>query len=224
MNKIINQKTVFSSSEGDSWFDRNKSIDMSSRISEDLIIKEIERLNLTDMNCLEIGCADGWRLNTLNIKFKFNCYGIDPSEKAIKSGESQYQNLNLIKGTADNLPYKDNSMSIIIIGFCLYLCDRSDLFKIASEVNRVLVNNGIVVILDFYTETPYKNKYAHLDGVYSYKMDYEKMFSWNPEYQLISKSITSHNNDLIVDEKDERLMICALRKSVLDSYSEKPRY
>lgn len=224
MSEQKKQKSIFSSGEGDSWFHRNKSIDLGSRIKRDLIIKEIKRLNIRGLHCLEIGCADGWRLNALNKKFNFNGFGIDPSEKAIKSGLAEYPELHLVQGTADNLPYKDRSMSIIIIGFCLYLCDRSDLFKIASEVDRVIDDNGIIIILDFYSENPYKNEYTHLDGLYSYKMDYEKMFSWNPEYQVLSKTISSHTNEVIVDDKDERLMICTLRKSMSESYCEKPKY
>jgi ubiquinone/menaquinone biosynthesis C-methylase UbiE len=222
--ELKNQKTIFSSGEGDSWFDRNRFIDLDCRIENDPIIKEIERLNIRGKRCLEIGCADGWRLNALRKKLKFNGFGIDPSEKAIMSGVSEYPELQLIQGTADDLPYKDGSMSIVIIGFCLYLCDRSDLFKIASEVDRVIEENGIIIILDFYSEIPYKNKYTHLDGLYSYKMDYEKIFSWNPMYQVLNKVISSHTSEVIVDDKDERLMVCTLRKSMSDSYCEKPIY
>ena len=53
-------------------------------------------------------------------------------------------------------------------------------------------------------KTPYKNEYKHKEGVFSYKMDYSKMFSWNPSYQLIS-------NNYLSEEKDNEVSIAILK-------------
>ncbi|MGR6874894.1 class I SAM-dependent methyltransferase [Pseudomonas sp. HK3] len=223
-NQDAKQKSAFISGEGDSWFERNAHLDIDERIENDLIIKEIDRLNIKSKKCLEIGCSEGWRLAALNKKNGFECFGIDPSKKAIEYGEDLHPQLSLVQGTADNLPYLDQSMSVVIVGFCLYLCDRTELFKIACEIDRVLSNKGILIILDFYSEQPYKNDYTHLNGIHSYKMDYMKMFTWNPIYQIISNTITDHDNNKVVVDKNERISLCSLRKSIKDSYSEKPEF
>ena len=45
-------------------------------------------------------------------------------------------------GTADKLPFEDQSVDILVYGFCLYLCDREDMFNIAAEANRVIKSSG----------------------------------------------------------------------------------
>ena len=224
MNLDVNQKQAFISGEGDCWYERNSHLDIEKRVRNDLILKEINRLNIKIESCLEIGCAEGWRLAEIYRIYNCNCFGIEPSKKAIDQGSSVYPMLNLEQGTADALPYQDGSMSLVIVGFCLYLCDRNELFRIANEIDRVLSDDGVLMILDFYTETPYRNEYSHLEGVSSFKMDYSKMFSWNPNYQLISKCVSDHSNNKIVIDKNERISLCSLRKSTQDAYSEKPEY
>lgn len=224
MNQDAKQKLAFISGEGDCWYDRNSHLNIDERIANDLILKEIDRLKLNAGSCLEIGCAEGWRLAEIARRYDINCFGIDPSKKAIEQGRVNFSELKLEQGTADELPYESESMSIVIVGFCLYLCDRNELFKIANEIDRVLSENGILIVLDFYSEQSYKNEYTHLNGINSYKMDYSKMFTWNPNYQLISKTITDHDNRSIVVDKNERIALCSLRKATKDAYSEKPEY
>ena len=224
IDQVVKQKKIFTEGEGDSWFDRNSTINMEERISEDLILRELGRLNFSGASCLEIGCADGWRLAEIRSRYNWQCFGIDPSNKAIMKGARQYDNISLVQGTADSLPYDDQSMSVVVIGFCLYLCDRDELFKISSEIDRVLIDGGLILILDFYSEIPYRNSYSHLEGIYSYKMDYSKLFLWNPAYQLVSKFVSSHGFETVVKDKDERIMISSIRKSLLDAYSETPNY
>lgn len=218
------QKKTFEQGEGDNWFERNLGLDIGLRQKNDPIIQELARLNVEFDQCLEIGCADGWRLDFINKQYSCSCFGIDPSEKAVRAGSNIYPNINLIEGTADNLPYENTSMDIVILGFCLYLCDRKDLFKIAYEVDRVLSEDGLLVILDFYSEIPYKNKYGHLSSIYSYKMDYSKLFTSNPIYQIVSFFTSSHSHEKVVKKKDERISLHVLRKSISDSYSITPEF
>jgi len=99
---------------------------------------------------LEIGCSNGYRLQKLHKTYSCSCYEIDPSDNAIKDGQKQYPTLNLYKGDATKLPFTDKKFDMVIFGFCLYLCDREDLFKIAYEADRVLKKNGHIVIYDFF--------------------------------------------------------------------------
>jgi SAM-dependent methyltransferase len=94
------------------------------------------------------------------------------------------------QGTADILPFKDHYFDIIIFGFCLYLCDREDLFRIASEADRVLGEPGWLLILYFFSPFPKKNVYHFCKGVQSYKMDYRTLFTWHPH--KVIRWITEH--------------------------------
>jgi len=173
---------MFSDIEGDKYFERNKNKLVCPE--NDPIIQAIAQSGLIPKRIVEIGCSNGWRLDSLNRTYKSDCWGIDPSAHAIQEGRREFKELKLEKGTADALPYDNEMFDMVIYGFCLYLCDRSDLFKIAYEADRVLNNFGNIVIFDFYTTFPYRNYYAHHPGLYSYKMNYSQMFLWNPAYNL----------------------------------------
>lgn len=69
----------------------------------------------------------------------------------------------------------------------------NDLFKIAMEVDRFLKDGGTLIIKDFYPSFHYKNNYSHLEGLYSYKMNYVTIFTWNPTYTEIAKELSSHS-------------------------------
>jgi ubiquinone/menaquinone biosynthesis C-methylase UbiE len=209
------QKQIFLASEGDRWFLRNKKVLDSTPAEEDLLLKEILDLIKSDpgtsLSLLEIGCGNGKRLAELQ-KNGFQVTGLDPSKVAIK--EASEKGVEAKVGTADELPFPDNKFDILLFGFCLYLCDRDDLFRIASEANRVLKETGYLFILDFYSKNETSNDYHHLAGVKSYKMDYRKLFDWHPSYSLIKQIVGSHYGLKQTDDKNEWISISVLRKSL----------
>jgi len=219
---MTSQKEIFKASEGDHMFLRNKERLNSPSKEDDKIINLIKSIELIPKRVLEIGCGGGHRLEIMRLVFQADCYGIDPSTKAIDDGKSRYPNISLQVGTADNLPFDADSFDMIIFGFCLYLCDRKDLFKIAYEADRCLKNKGTLIIKDFYPPFAYKNKYSHRDGIYSYKMDYSMMFKWNPAYAEVSKIVLSHSGFALRDVPDEKLAIVVLRKNEQYAYPEEP--
>lgn len=211
MHKII-QKEVFLNSEGDRWYFRNKDLINRTSIIDDPLFKEILSffpIVETKLRVLEIGCGNGKRLIELK-KHGFEVSGVDPSKSAVKDAISN--GINAIVGTADKLPFENNSFDIIVFGFCLYLCDRDDLFLIAAEANRVLDENGYVFIFDFYSKEAFENNYHHIDGLKSYKMDYCKLFDWHPNYILLKHTIGSHKSLEFVNDKNEWVSVSILKK------------
>lgn len=178
------QKDIFLKSEGDEWYQRNQDA-IKKRLENDIIIKSLESLNINPQNVLEVGCADGYRLNEIHSKFQSNCYGIEPSLKAVESGNKKYPKINLVQADASNMKFDKNSFDLIIFGFSLYLCDRDDLFKIGYLADKFLADNGHIVIYDFYSKINFQNKYSHKEGLFSYKMDNSKIFNWHPSYMII---------------------------------------
>ncbi len=142
----------------------------------------------------------------------FECYGVDPSAKAVEAAKEK--GVEASQGTADQLPFDDQSFDIVIFGFCLYLCDREDLFRIACEADRVLKNPGWIVILDFYSETPLRREYHHHLGMFSYKMDYRKLFMWNPGYTSYSHKLCHHQEGGYTDDPQEWVATSVLRKNL----------
>jgi ubiquinone/menaquinone biosynthesis C-methylase UbiE len=155
------QKDLFLQFEGDDWFERNiESIGLTFDYKKDVVYGALLRHNLNPNSILEIGSSSGHRLNGLKHLYgedSIEYHGIDPSKKAVAYGLKKYKNINLKLGTADNLNcYETGSMDIVIMGFVFYVIDRALLFKVISEIDRVLKNDGILIIVDFFPKFPKK--------------------------------------------------------------------
>ena len=209
----MSQKQIFIKEEGDKWFERNLITKNLKRNTEDPVLKIIKELKLDYNSVLEVGCSNGYRLNYLK-KNGAKLYGIDPSKKAIDNGLKNFENLMLSQGTADQLNFEDDEFDLLIFGFCLYLVDKDDLFKVSSEANRVLKNNGTIIIYDFEPTKEYFKEYHHKKGVLTHKMDYSKMFTWSQNYFLRYKQIFNHDkhrSDIL--EEDSRVSVNILVKT-----------
>jgi ubiquinone/menaquinone biosynthesis C-methylase UbiE len=213
----MSQKDVFLSGEGDAWFDRNpKEMDCDS----DPVIKAIQEFGIVPRKVLEIGCASGLRLACLRSKFACECHGVDPSTKAVQR-EGTPTGVQLRQGTADSLPYDDDTFDLAIFGFCLFLCDPADHFRIACETDRVVRSPGFLVILDFNTPIPYRTPYRHHPEIYTRKMDWSRMFVWHPAYRLVSRSYweLAGEKSLLINES---IAIDILRKDVAVAFPDNP--
>ena len=218
------QKNAFLEGEADRWFARNaeRLADFGDRRRCDEVVAALSGMDLKIGRIAEIGCADGWRLDMLRRRFGAACSGIDPSAEAVSSGRKRYPALDLQVATADRLPFASSAFDVVIFGFCLYLCDREDLFRIAAEADRVLTANGHIVIYDFIATFPYRNAYSHLPGLFSYKMDYAQMFLWNPAYRLIYQKLFSHGGVSDLTDIDNRLSVSVLGRNDAAAYPDNP--
>jgi ubiquinone/menaquinone biosynthesis C-methylase UbiE len=180
---------------------------------DDSVIQALKEQPASYHDILEIGCSNGWRLEALRREYHASCHGIDPSLEAVKEGQKSFPELSLRQGTADELDFGDDAFDLVIFGFCLYLCDRSDLFQIAREADRVLRDRGRLVIFDFFPPFSYRNPYAHQPDLWTYKMNYAAMFLWHPAYALLSHKTFSHGSTAGVDEPDERIAVSILIKN-----------
>ena len=215
---IQKQKDIFLQGEGNHWYDRaRQQVDGANKCFAYQQILNFVPAFRDSTSILEIGCSSGNKLDFLAHGRPGQFYGIDPSAKAIEDGKNKFERLNLFVGTADNLPFEDAFFDLIIFGFCLYLCDREDLFKIAAETDRCLKKNGFLAIIDFFSCVPYSNTYKHADHVFSYKMNYANLFLWHPSYSLVSQIPFSHSSYSFNDKVDERVALQVLYKDSVEN-------
>lgn len=213
----MTQKEIFLKGEGDAWLTRNSDA-LSKQLLPDSDPLLVELLSLQQqpgalpVGCkvLEIGCGSGARLAWLQQHMELECHGIKPSDLAVKQANAAGVRAQV--GTADQLAFEDKFFDVVIFGFCLYLCDRDDLFKIAAEADRVLKNPGWLLIKDFHSPAPSARTYHHKAGLFSYKMDYKTLFSWNPDYNVYSNRVTHHHNGSYTDDRQEWVATSVLRK------------
>lgn len=222
------QKEIFSEKEADAWLERNRRALANFDPKTDAIIRQLRPHLASDLTVAEVGCALAGRTAALAKITGGRGFGVDPSALAIAEAARLHPELSFRQATADALPWDDHSIDILIYGFCLYLCDRIDLFRIAAEGDRVLKNGGLLAILDFHPPLPYRNAYSHQPGVFSYKMDNARLWSWNPAYVVISHEIFDHHARAMPGEStfapDERIAVSILKKLPAQAYPLSPNY
>lgn len=173
----MKQAEIFRNGEGREWLKRNiKKIGKGP----DPVLEAIQDYKIAPKAALEIGCANGWRLDALEEKYSCFIRGLDPH-----AGKHPA----VMAGTADYLPWTDQGFDLIIYGWCLYLCDPEDYFTIVAEADRVLENEGYIVIYDFCTDRPYKVPYKHKEGVFSYHYDFSQLWLAHPHYKLYGRTV-----------------------------------
>jgi|SRR5882672_3087913 len=172
------QKDIFLESEGNAWLERNR----DKLGQSDPVSKIIEDARLpAPTSILEVGCANGWRLANLRDKYDCEVTGVEPSLRAcIEAAELK---VPVIHGTASMLPFAPEKFDLIIFGFCLYLTDWSDWFRIVAEADTVLRAGGHIIIHDFNNrDEHFARKYEHHAGVLSHHYRFGVLWLSHPNY------------------------------------------
>lgn len=215
----MKQKNVFLDAEANAWYGRNREV-LEKKLTDpqhDRVQQVLLRAGAAPKKVLEIGCSNGWRLRQMEQRFSCQCSGLEPSEVAVKEAMEAAPNMDIRVGTAEKLPFESGAFDMVIYGFCLTYCDRAELFSIAAEGDRVLADGGLMVVYDFHTDTPYKNRYSHLEGLYAYKMNHAAMFSWNPVYSMVHEELYGTGGEEN-PEMDNRLGVSILKKDLSSGY------
>ena len=176
------QPTAFLKGEGKAWLDRN--IDKLNKMTEkdDPVIQAMIGCKLKPKSVLEVGCANGWRLNILRTIMGCEIYGLEPGLTTSFDGY-------IFQGVANEIPFFARTFDLIIYGWCLYLCDPEDYFKIAAEGDRVLQDGGHLIIHDFNDYPIFKTKYKHKEGLWSYHYDFSKLWLSHPAYHVVGRTM-----------------------------------
>ena len=150
--------------------------------------------NLKPKSILEIGCANGIRLNDYSniLRIKTN-YGIDISSKMLEVGNKKLKNLNsnhntiLEIGNAEKLKYVDNFFDVITIGYGVR--NFINLKKSLDEIYRVLKFDGSLIILETSTPSNYILKSIYL----IYTKFYVRLIGWIFSKNFFAYSYLQHS-------------------------------
>lgn len=175
----MKQSEAFKLGESAAWFKRNRE---KLGVGNDPVMDSMERYGIKPKLVLEVGCANGWRLAALKKKYACNIAGWDPG--------APYMDDYVRYGVASDIDFwLRTKFDVVIYGWCLYLCDPEDYFKIAAEGDRVLADGGFLIVYDFCTDHPYKVPYKHKEGLYSHHYDFSKLWSCHPAYSMYGRTI-----------------------------------
>ena len=207
---------MFLELEGNKFHSRNR-IQEPTRIYEnDLVVNHFKRIRESythKISVVDVGCGQGGRIGLLKNQYSDRFIGIDPSSEAIN--EVNKLGIEGYVATADDLPFHDKSIDVLIYSFSLYLCDREDLFKILYESNRVLKEQGWIIIYDFWSKYHTWNLYKHNTKIKSFKLDLPSMFTWHPFYTMMDHTVRAHNEWKYTDCPDEWTAVTTIRKNEL---------
>jgi len=143
----------------------DKAVKTSIRCDQDYIRENyfqlhdrvIELLNINSKDCiLDIGIGTGLLEEKINNKCSLS--GIDVSIKMLEKVKEKALNVELKEGSFLSIPFKDRCFSKIITCFAFHhLSDEEKLIAL-TEMERVLTDNGKIIIGDFMYENNKKLK------------------------------------------------------------------
>ncbi|CAJ0723314.1 MULTISPECIES: class I SAM-dependent methyltransferase [Pseudomonadota] len=218
---VAKQREIFlSGGEGDRYFQRNHTFYSNGRSADTLSTAAALYTKYIGQGdrVLEVGSSSG--VNLASICKATGCHGvgIDPSADATAEGLRLFPELEFRVGTADKLDFPDQSLDFILFGFCLYLVDREHITRVVAEADRCLRDGGWIGITDFMPDVPTARAYAHHAGITSYKLDYGRVFTAFPHFQLVESACFNHADDRFTADPQERLCAQVIHKELSGGY------
>lgn len=100
---------------------------------------------------LDVGCGSGASVEYLARTQHLSAVGVDPSEFLLDLGRRKHPGITLLQGLGENLPFADGEMAAAFAECTLSLMDSE---LALPEMNRVLADQGYLVITDVYGRNP----------------------------------------------------------------------
>ena len=168
---------------------------------------------------LEIGSNTGWRLDGIRKHFdKPSVMGVEASLFAVEESRATYPHIPVAHGVAPDVlfGFEDGSFDTVIVGFLIYLLPRNMLFHFAAEVDRIVGDNGHIVIEDFLHPNPTSRDYTHHEDLRVFKHEPSAPWSWSPTYTLVDRQLIEHEAHTVDNADPARwIAIDVLRKHPL---------
>jgi pseudaminic acid biosynthesis-associated methylase len=122
---------------------------------------------------LEVGCNVGAQLIVLQKMGFTDLYGIELQENAVEFSKSITKDINIIKGSAFDTPFKDDYFDLVYTSGVLIHIAPEDIIEVIGEIYRTTRKYiwGFEYFADDYTEIPYRG-----EGNLLWKANYAKMY------------------------------------------------
>ncbi len=155
-------------------------------VTRTYMVKEfLNDLNIFDKRILEVGCNVGNELRFLQREGYKSLYGIEIQHYAVEKAKNLTNGINIIQGSADDLPFKDKYFDLVFTAGVLIHISPKDIEKIIDEIYRCSKNYiwGLEYYADQYTEVVYRGQKNLL-----WKTDFAQLYLDRfPDLKLIKK-------------------------------------
>ena len=149
------------------------------------------------MRILEVGANVGVQLSLLQNMGCRNLYGIELQSYAVELAKSRTQNINIIQGSAFDIPFKDKYFDLVFTSGVLIHIHPDDVSEAMAEIHRCTKKYiwGLEHYADGYREIIYRGRKNLLWNV-DYARSYLNLF---PDLELLQeqrlKYLDSDNQD-----------------------------
>lgn len=221
----MTQDRVFVASEGNRWFRRNKTALEQFDPRTDPPLTVIRQYDLHPHSVLEIGGANGVRLAAIHDLRAARVVAVEASAEAIRDGRLRFPAVEFVQGEASALPVR-GEFDLVIVNFVFHWIDRRNLLRTVAEVDRVLADEGFLIVGDFYPSAATRVRYHHLPerDIHTYKQDYAAVFVASQLYRPVCLLTGTHAPSTSSGGGDEanRTGVWLLQKTRTKLYREQP--
>ncbi len=110
-----------------------------------VVLQLIAKSHMVSKKILDVGCASGWFLSQVALKYpNAESAGVDVYKDAISYGNKLYPLLHLQYADGHSLPFSDKSFDLVICTEVLEHVLSPE--KVLREIKRVMTSNGIAII------------------------------------------------------------------------------
>ena len=219
---------VFDEIEADAWFERNQGrLDPSRAAVSDPALKLLRDWRIRPRRALEIGASNGYRMQALRDECGCEASALDLSANAVADGRRRFPGLDIVEGRATALPFESDAFDCVVAFGVFCWTSQSDIFKSLMEADRVLSDDGHLLIGDFLPPQPQRIRYHHRKDadIYTYKWDFSAVFQAFPTYRLLSRQLVDHETFSLdaTHPAHDRFAVTLLRKDLTGGFLTKDR-
>ena len=166
MTKDTNQTEMWAGQFGKEYTDRNalslEEMESSYRGKYGMSRAELNQQFVGDLDrsirILEVGSNIGNQLLCLQKMGFSDLWGIELQSYAVELSKSRTKNINIIEGSAFDIPYKDKYFDLVFTSGVLIHINPTDIGLVMEEIYRCTKEYiwGLEYYADEYTEIPYR--------------------------------------------------------------------
>jgi len=185
--KKYTDRNTFTPDEVDDLYIKNYGISRTQLNSEFLDNLELNRI-------LEVGCNVGNQLHVLKTNGYSDLWGIELQDYAVEVARKRTSGFNIVKGTAFDIPFKDNFFDLVFTSGVLIHISPDNIDKVLDEMYRC--TNKYIWGFEYYNPDGYLTVTYRGNDNLLWKTNFSKLFLDRfSDLKLVHTKIVKYTNN-----------------------------